>query len=187
MRFFRGRKETLNEKLLREAGLSTDEVAPPPPAFSGRPPADIVGIHGVARPRDHDVVVTAEAPGVAGDEVEFVTLPDGSLLVEEEASDARLDALAQAVEEELAPPYRAKGVRKSERLWAVSADAIEVVELPDDVAGDEVTITRYGDERTGKCLPLEGFVAERHPELDAYAATAERLDGSLWEVRVSPL
>src|SRR5439155_312747 len=73
------------------------------------------------RARRWDAIVTAEAPDVDGNEVAFVTLPDGSLLVEEEKGNAALDPLAQAVEGELTPPYRVHAVRQTERLWAVSA------------------------------------------------------------------
>src|SRR6266571_875476 len=75
------------------------------------------------RPREADTVVTADAPDVEGDAVRFVSLPDGSLLVEE-GSDSSLDALAAAVEQELRPPYRARGVRRGESMWAVEASGI---------------------------------------------------------------
>ena len=40
-------------------------------------------MHGIARPREWDAVVTADAPGLRGDAVVFVALPDGELLVED--------------------------------------------------------------------------------------------------------
>ena len=40
------------------------------------------GITGIARLREWDAVVTVSAPGVSGDEVEFVALPDGRLVAE---------------------------------------------------------------------------------------------------------
>src|SRR5436190_23780049 len=111
MRFFR-RGETLNERLLREAGLDERqaELDPEPgrppesldPVLSFRQRFDSVGgaLLGAGLPpraRQWDAVVTTEAPEVAGNQVDFVALPDGSLLVEQEEGDAALDPLAQAV------------------------------------------------------------------------------------------
>jgi hypothetical protein len=206
VRFFR-RGETLNERLLREAGLDTPEeelevaAERPPepldPVLSFRQQFDSLG-GGLAgsglpqRARRWDAVVTAEAPDVAGNEVDFVTLPDGSLLVEEEEGNAALDPLAQAVEGELTPPYRVHAVRQTERLWAVSARRIDVARL--DTDGDVIELTQTSD---GKALRVDGMpVFGSIPELErlgestagpTYAVHAERLDADLWEVRVAAL
>src|SRR5437660_1429061 len=66
---------------------------------------DEAGIHGTARAREWDLVATVAAPEIQGDAVDFVALPDGSLLVEEEQGDANLEPLATAVEQKLQPPY----------------------------------------------------------------------------------
>src|SRR5436853_34397 len=70
-----------------------------------------VGIQGMQRLREWDVTVTADAPGIEGDTATFVALPDGSLLVED-GPDSVLQALADAVEQELQPPYRARAARQ---------------------------------------------------------------------------
>ena len=204
MRFFR-RQETLNEKLMREAGLASvpagrreAEPLDPKPRYEGpsllggAPLFDNPAFTGNARARRWDAVVTAEAPDVAGREVDFVTLPDGSLLVEEEEGNAALDPLAQAVEAELRPPYRAQAVRQTERLWAVSALRIDVATF--EAEGDAIELTQTSD---GKALRVDGMpVFGSIPALErlgeaaagpAYAVHAERLDGDLWEVRVAPL
>lgn len=206
MGFFR-RGETLNERLLREAGLegrqeeldaeAAQPLAPLDPVLSLRQQFDYVGgaLMGAGLPpraRRWDAVVTAEAPDVAGSEVGFVALPDGSLLVEEEEGDAALDPLATAVEVQLRPPYRAHAVRQNEQLWAVSAVRIEVAGFEAD--GDLIELTQTSD---GKALRVDGMpVFGSIPELErlgetnagpAYAVHAERLDADLWEVRVAPL
>jgi hypothetical protein len=174
--FFR-RGETLNERLLREAGLDRPEeeleVAgerppePLDPVLSFRQQFDSLegGLAGSGLPqraRRWDAVVTAEAPDVAGNEVDFVTLPDGSLLVEEEEGNAALDPLAQAVEGELTPPYRVHAVRQTERLWAVSARRIDVARL--DTDGDVIELTQTSD---GKALRVDGMpVFGSIPELE---------------------
>jgi hypothetical protein len=152
---------------------------------------DLVGIHGIARLREWDAVVTAEAPGLEGDRVDFVALPDRSLLVDDEQGEAALDTLAAAVEEQLAPPYRARGVRQTETLWAVSARRIEVARF--EAGGDQVELTQTPEGRTLRVdgMPVFGSVPalERAGEAvgSSYAIHAERLDADLWEVRVAQL
>ncbi len=144
------------------------------------------------RPRQADTVVTVDAPDVDGDAVRFVSLRDGSLLVED-GSDSSLDALAAAVEQELRPPYRARGVRRGESMWAVEASRIEVLELPDAPGGDAIDLTRTAD---GTILAIDGQqifgslpALEQRGEREGadYAVHAERLDGDLWEIRAAAL
>ncbi len=148
------------------------------------------GIHGVPRPRRWDVVVSAEAR-IPGDEVQFVALEDGSLIVDE-AVEMDLSPLADAVEQQLSPPYRAEAVRRDGDVWAVAASKIEVAEVDDEIPGDRVELAVQGDERTvvvdgvrtdGVFPSLEALAAE----LRSYVIRAERLDDDLWEVRVAPL
>jgi hypothetical protein len=185
MRFWR--REPLHERLAREGALDREESV----AGDARPRWGETGIHGIHRVREWDVVATAEAPDVPGDEVAFVALPDGSLLVEEGDAEAELEPLARAVEAELAAPYRAKAARQTAELWAVSARRIEVAQL--EWPGEALELTSHGDERTllvdgerafGSVPALERL-GER--EGSSYAVLAERLDGDLWEVRVSAL
>ena len=150
------------------------------------------GVHAPARPRRWDAVVTVEAPDIEGDTIQFSSLPDGSLVLG--ADDERaIEPLADAVEIELAPPYRAEAVRRSEAVWVVGAVAIEVLELREAIEGDEVeVVVREGErhvsvdgERAFGSIPsLERHAAGRH---DSYVARAERLDGDLWEVEVLAL
>jgi hypothetical protein len=197
MRFWRRREETLNEKLLREAHLR-DAVAAPsveedPGPFRFFDQLHDAAVTGLARPRAWDATATADAPDLGGDEVRFVVLPDGMVLVEDETGDTALAPLADAVERTLEPPYRAEAVRRNGGRWAVGAKKIEVVELPEDVEGDEISIAVQGDHRTvlvdgervfGSVAALERLALERHR---SYVAHAERLDGTLWEVKISPL
>lgn len=186
MSIFR-RREPLHERLAREGGLRGG-----PPPLDPRPPLLPTGIHGLQRPRAWDVTLTAEADGIDADEATFVALPDGSLLVEDGPDDA-LGGLAEAVEQELRPPYRAHAVRRGETLWAVEARRLEVLELPGAPDGDTLDVTRAGDEvevrvdgqRIFGSIPALEQRGER--EGRDYAVHAERLDGDLWEVRAAPL
>lgn len=185
MPFWR-REEPLHERLAREGGLT------PPPVDPG-PHWGEVGIHGVPRRREWDAVVTVEAPDLTGDAIRFVSLADGSLLVEEGADDADPSPLADALEGAVELPYRAEAVRRHGDVWAVGARSIEVVELQDEVAGDELTLSVHeghrellvdGEPVFGSLPSLERWAGERH---DSYSVNASRLDESLWEVRLAPL
>lgn len=180
------RGEPLHERLAREGGLATE---PPPPQL---PFWQEPGFTGHFRPREADAVVTVDASDVEGDSVRFVSLPDGSLLVED-GPDSSLDALAAAVEQQLRPPYRARGVRRGETMWAVEASRIEVLEVSDAPEGDSIDLARTAE---GTILAVDGrrifgslpALEERGEREGAdYAVHAERLDGGLWEIRAAAL
>lgn len=182
-----GRGKPLHERLLEQGGMEPREPEARP--YTGA--IDETGIHGIARRREWDAVVTAVAPEVRGDEVAFVALPDGALLVESEDGESSLDPLADAVEAQIGRPYRAQGVRKHGDLWAVSARTIRIAEL--DADGEELQLTAHGDEKTLLVDGERGFGSvpglEQLGEARAssYVARASRLDGNLWEVDVAPL
>ncbi len=200
MSLFR-RKESLNERLLREAGLDPatidadlpvpEHAAPFDPYRDFRARLDPESRAVLFRPREWDVVTTVEAPYVAGDEVAFTTLPDGTLIVDEEQGEASLGILADAIEQRLQPPYRAKGVRHSDTVWGVAANRIEVVRL--EVEGDEIELTMHRGERSltidgvrtlRPLRPLDQF-GEQHGR--DYVVRCERLDEDFFEVRTGPL
>lgn len=210
------RAETLNEQLMREAGLgqaaSTPDEAPREshPRLRGlveaaeeilvsvEPPGRFAtwnehsALAGVARTREWDITAVADAPQLEGDEVRFDVLPDGSILVEDEVGDAALAPLADAVEATLPPPYRVQAVRQTDVRWAIAAEAIRVVELPEQ-PGDALEITEQagvrelridGKRSFGSVPKLELLAAAQFAD---YAIQAQRLDGDLWEVRIDPL
>jgi hypothetical protein len=167
------REEPLHERLAREGGLVEREP---------RAPWREVGIHGMQRPREWDATETVDAPGIEGNAATFVSLPDGSLLVEE-GPDSSLQPLADAVERDLQPPYRARAARVRGDLWAVQARRIQVVKIANGPDGDAI-------ELTDESLLVDGEkVFGSIPELEGLGdvVRAERLDGDLWEVTASPL
>ena len=184
MPFWR-RRESLHERLAREGGLFEQRTP-----LETRPPME-TGIHGVARPREWDAVTAAEAPTLGGDELEFVALPDATLLVDDDVEDGALAPLAEAVEQSLAPPYRARAVHRGGATWAVAANRIQVVEVPEPVDGDELELTVADGERTLVVdgAPVFGNIPslERLSGHDSFVVRARRLDENLWEIRVSPL
>ena len=150
MSLFR-RGEPIHRRLAREAGLQDGERPPHDPG----PRWGEVGIHGVSRPREWDAVVTAEAPRLGVGELEFVVLPDGTLVVDDELEleAGSLDPLAAALEAELKPPYRAAAVWRGASRWGVAGRRIEVAELPSSVRGDEVVLSVAEGERSCGCGP----------------------------------
>ena len=150
-----------------------------------------VGIHGLHRQREWDALTTVEAPEARGDELWFVALADGAILVDE--SEGEADALTLAAALELDRPYRGRAVRRDGAIWVVAGRRIETLELGDDPAGDTIELAWNGSERTVRIdgsptlagVPeLERLGSARHA---AFVVTAERLDGSTWEVSVTPL
>jgi hypothetical protein len=176
------KRKPLHQRLAEEGGLVEESTAPP---FTGVIPE--TGIHGIPRERQYDAVAATDAPDVQGDAARFVGLEDGSLLVEEGEGD--LTALADAIEHEIARPYRANAVRRGETRWAVAAHSLRVVQLPEP-GGDEIELVLNGEEKT---LIVDGNRSfGTMPELEELAdgnavIRAARLDGTLWEVRVDPL
>jgi hypothetical protein len=181
------REKPLHEQLAEKGGLA---------AVPGEETRDVApwhqaGIHGVPRPREYDAVVSVDVAGVRGDELSFVALEDGTLLLESE-EDFDLDPYADALDGLLAPPYRATAVRKGESTWAVAANSIQVATIEDEVEGDtvelayrqgETTLHVDGAEMFGSLASFEDLAEG----LDAYVVRASRLDGDLWELKVTPL
>ena len=197
MAFWR-KEEPEHERQAREAGIDLEGTTPeqllplePRPRFPFVGALREAGVHGIHRQREWDFVGTTAAPGLADDRIVFVVLPDETLLIEE-GKGGDVEPLAGAIEGQLELPYRVVAVRQDGDRWAVAANQIEARELP-GVPGAEITLTRQGMNREllvdgveaeESISPLEQLAEERY---DAFVLEAERLDGDLWEVRISPL
>jgi hypothetical protein len=183
------RRKPLHEQLAREAGLDIGQGQ----RGGTRPSWDQVGIHGIARPRQWDAVETAEGPELELDRLELVVLEDGTVILDEDVPDQALEALTDAVERTVTPPYRAEAVRRGDGRWAVAASSIEVVPLPAGVEGEEIVLTSVdgayelrvdGEPTFGTQPELERLGAAR---FDSYVVRAERLDETRWAVQVAPV
>jgi hypothetical protein len=184
----RFRREPIHKKLAREAGLEQTEPGGP---VDTTPSWGVTGIHGVPRQRRWDAVATAEAPGLSGDRVHFVALPNGDLVVDEDEPPDTLGPLAEAVEASVRPPYRAEAVRQAEDVWGVAASSIRVETF--EAAGDELELVSTAEDRV---LTVDGArvfgseqALERVGEAEGrhYVVRATRLDGDLWEIEANPL
>ncbi|HZT92994.1 MAG TPA: hypothetical protein VE985_00760 [Gaiellaceae bacterium] len=201
MALFRRNKETLNEQLLREAGLDPAQVLgdqqPLPPVPEPTPSVlATVGVPDGSRvpPKEWDTTAAVRAPGLAGDRAVFTTLPNGDLIVDEDAGDGDLSPLADAVERNVTPPYRAVATRQDGDLWAVGARRIMVARIPFP-EGEKLELARRQGEHSELRVDGEPSNAPAPLELERlgegagedFYAEAERIDGDLWEVKVTAL
>jgi hypothetical protein len=200
------KKETYNEQMLREAGLDRvrfKEPTPPPsdapPLFDGsKMPILLYGpggrpVYVETGPMPWDIVTTATVTGIIGDTVEFVTLPDGDVIVEKEEGDGDLSPLADAIEERLSPPYRAAAARQDGDFWGVGARRIEVETIA--FPGADALELAEADGRTE--FRVDGEPSDVAPPVELqrlgeriggdFCVEASRIDGDDWEVKVSPL
>jgi hypothetical protein len=130
----------------------------------------------------------AELPGSAYD---FVTLADGSTVVDEDAPD--ISDIADAVEQDLAPPYRASAVKQDDGYWLVTARPITVEEFA--LEGDEADVSSSGGVTTFRIDGADADAARIPSRLlrvgeeigPDYVLRAKRIDGDLWDVRPDPL
>jgi hypothetical protein len=165
----------------------------PTPTNRAHPLFDVAGMHGIPRNREWDAVMSAEAPELPGDRVEFVALDDGTLFTDDDLPDDSLAPLAEALESSVQAPYHALALRQAADVWSVAALRVEVVEVPEDVPGDKVDLAVNDGERTilvddapaqAEVPSLEQFAAQ---QFGSFVVHASRLDDLLWEVTVLPL
>lgn len=199
MGLFRRRQETLNEQLLREAGLDPAQVlgdspAPVQPELSPMLVRPRLPDGSGVDPREWDTAVTVATPGLAGDRIEFTTIPDGDVIVSEETGDADLSPLADAVERHVDPPYRAVAARQEGDLWAVGAKRIKVARIPFP-DGDKLELSSNGVLGAPGEFRVDGEPSDEGvpPELEdvgrlagpSFYVEALRIDGDLWEFRAT--
>lgn len=152
------------------------------------------GVTGLARRREWDAVETVDAPGSPGQEMAFVALEDGRLVLETGSTEIEPGPFAAALDGSIEPPYRGLALRR-EDLWVVGASAIEVAHLGPSTYGDDLGLTwdgeslelvADGEQVDPSTAPaLERYAKERRD--GPYAASAHRLVGDVFEVTVFPL
>lgn len=206
------REKPLHEQLAEEGGLDLlgdppavgQDIAEPPPEQSGQLSiaemvmgphlaANLLAIHGIPRAREWDAMATIEAPGLPGDSIEFVALEDGTLVVDDDLPDDALTPLADALEGRVPAPYHAFGFRQSDDIWSVAALRVGIVEVPEEVPGDQVDLVVNEGERTvlvdeaESDADVSSFEAHAAQQFGSFVLHATRLDDLLWEVTVLPL
>ena len=195
------RREPIHKRLAREGNLGVEPTSAPGPEPEREPPSNFppepgprfgpTGVDGIPRPRRWDSVAPALAPGLVGNEVHFVALPNGDLVVDEDEPENTLAPLAEAIEQSLKPPYRAEAIRRDGESWGVAARRIEVAtfEAPGDelevVANDEGRTLVVDGERAFGAVPELQRIGERQGL--TYVVRARRLEDTFWEVESHPL
>lgn len=171
----------------RDGPLEPPPVLPFPP--SDDPSPHLAGMDDfLLRPGGYDAFGWTDAPGVAGTRLEFVVLPNRSLIVLQQDGEEPLDVFAEAVETQIAPPYRARARREKGDRWSVYARATQILELP-GVDTDELEVTVLAGESTatvdGDLGPLYALADERG--YHEFFARAEWLEDDVYEVRMEAL
>ena len=194
MGFWR-REEPLHERMAREGGLDFPRAVQDlsGPLDPRHPFWQVAGIHGVHRAREWDAVVAAEAPELPGEELDFVVLEDGTLVVDLDLPDEALSPLADALDEQLEAPYHAYAHRREGDVWVAAAIVVDVVEVDEEIEGDSIEIvardgehmTAVGGELTNR--RIEPLAALAEEDFESYFLEATRIDERLWEVTVNPL
>lgn len=192
MGLFRKRGETYNEQMLRglvELQHEEPELGPEPTmlARAGLPDGTGVG------PAEWDTGKTVRAPGLTGGRVEFTSLPNSDLIVDGDNEPGDLSPLADAIEQDVKPPYKAVAAHQDGDLWGVVAKRIDVARFAFPAA-DSLDLSRRDSweefrvdgEASQAAVPPQLRAAGERAGADFYAK-AERVDGDFWEVRVSAL
>jgi len=165
-------------------GVMAPDPLARPPGLDGDPGLGIPGLSGIPRPQEGDAAVTAEAPGIPGDEVRFVTLADGTLIAPAAIPDGVLFPLATAIEELVDPPYEAVARRILDDLWGVSGTAVETLDVDARSPGQELTFSRVGgvEEVTldGEAAHLPAPIRAVLAGTDDVVVEARRADETTW-------
>jgi hypothetical protein len=182
--------------------MSLDDIRDP----RGVPRWLEVGISGVPRQREWDLVSLVDVPELEGapvSEVSFRLVEAGRPAGTEpaEVPAAAVARLSAVVEQALEPPCEVRALRRGVLDWSVAARriAVELVDLPSPDAVEEVAVAVTPDgERTvlvdGEESEADGPLAELVAELEqrgrarfpSFVARAVRSSAG-WEVTVDPL
>ena len=147
-----------------------------------------VGIHGLHRQREWDALTTVDAPEVWATSSWFVALADGRTVVEEgDGGGARLAAALELT----GPTGRAPSGARARSGWSPGGGSRRGARRGSRRRHDRARLDGPGADGADRRLADVGGVPElerlgsrRHT---AFVVTAARIDGSTWEVAVTPL
>jgi hypothetical protein len=181
---------TATERLA--AAMTSLPFAQLPQEWEGGSRLNIPGLTSVTRDDPWDALVTAHAPGLAGEEIRFAVTRDGRTISGGEAPADAVAALGRAVARQLEPPFWAIAVPDEGDEWTAAATAAEILELR-DAAGDEIEASRVGG---GVNVRVDGEESDAQvPEVDALlerqggdaVVVAHRFAGPVWVAEVFSL
>src|SRR4029079_16923846 len=127
---------------------------------TGYPGLAIPGYEITDHPSMVGTVVTVEAPGIPVDTVQFVVLPEGSLIAPATIPDGVLFPIADAIEATVQTPYEVDAQRIVGDQWVASATEVETLDVEAGSPGQELTFSRVDgveattvDGRDSRCPP----------------------------------
>jgi hypothetical protein len=155
-------------------------------------PINIPGLTG-GLPLDDpwDIVASASAPGLSGDEVRFAVTGDRRTISGGDATPEALEPLVSAIASRLEGPFWAVAVPDDGDEWTAAGTSAEVLEIS-NAAGDEIEASRVGGETSGRAdgedaeLPAEIAALLQQQDGDT-AIVAHRFAGPVWVAEVYPL
>jgi hypothetical protein len=130
---------------------------------------------------------------IEGEAFAFVTLEDGSLIIEDQLGEESLEQVAAVVERRIERPYRARGFRADASRWVVIADVLDLYDFG-TLTGEDVTFVAIGGERRlivdgtlrpGSEIPAE--LAAAGDDADPCVISASHVDEQWWELTVEEL
>jgi hypothetical protein len=130
---------------------------------------------------------------VGGEAFAFVTLEDGTLIIEDQQGDESLEQVATVVERRIERPYRARGFRIDASRWVVVADVLDLYDFG-KLAGEDVTLVAVAGVRRlivdNTLLPASEIPEELAAEADdtePCIISASHVDEQFWELTVEEL
>jgi hypothetical protein len=130
---------------------------------------------------------------LAGEAFAFVTLEDGSLIIEDQQGDETLEPVATVVERRVERPYRARGFRIDASRWLVVAEPLDLYDFG-TFAGEDVTLVAVGGERRlivddalRPVADIPDELASEADDADPCVISASHVDEQWWELTVEEL
>jgi hypothetical protein len=129
-----------------------------PPDWWGKPGLGIAGLSGSPQQLPWDAFASARAPGLTGDEVHFAVDEEGAIISREGLPESSLDPLADALTEQLGPPFVGVAVPDEADVWVAVANEAEIVKVP-DAPGEEIDMSSVGGVRSTRVDSVDSDVA----------------------------
>src|SRR4051812_12311390 len=130
---------------------------------------------------------------VAGEAFAFVTLDDGSLIIEDQEGEEPLEHVAGVVERRIDRPYRARGFRVDASRWVVVVDPLDLSDFG-TFAGEDVTLVAIAGERRlivddalRPAADIPDELANAADDADPCVISASHVDEQWWELTVEEL
>jgi hypothetical protein len=130
---------------------------------------------------------------MTGESFAFVTLDDGTLIIEDQAGEEPLESVAAIIERRTDAPYRARGFRIDTQRWVVIADPVDLLDLG-SLQGDAVTVVAAGgvrrflvDDSVRPSSELPDALLDELGNTEPCVVSASHVDDQWWELTIEEL